>query len=148
MLYEIQSVPKTLPAGIHTHKGGAGESVCVCVCETILIRGVVRKVVLTCRGGEEGSSLLRYGCLGSAGTGPAYTPQTPACTLRRCCRRQGTGGKRQEARDRRHKASQWSSGRELSHTHLKYTHTHPQSSGARLDSTVGHKQPQTHIATW
>lgn len=42
---------------------------------------------LTCRWAEGGSSPPRCGCLGTAGTEPACTPQTPACNLRRYCNR-------------------------------------------------------------
>lgn len=44
-----------------------------------------RYLVLTGRGVLEDSSPLQCGCLGTAGTRPACTPQTPACTLRKCC---------------------------------------------------------------
>lgn len=44
-----------------------------------------RQLKLTDKGREEDSFLPRCGCLGTAGTKPACTLQTPACTLRKCC---------------------------------------------------------------
>lgn len=62
---------------------------------------------LTDRGVWEDSSPLQCGCLGTAGTRPACTPQTPACTLRICCVKTNTPLERQTQTEGSHIDWQW-----------------------------------------